>query len=181
MDALIPPISSIIELELPVGIWTPHAAILCIDCHGDAFRSGKKLDAELFKKQPVDQNSDDEIAVCDGCGKDIWMDGKVAKEQRIVRALKGKGLDARMQQTGGMCSAAEIILDSDEDGGQKYVWITWSEDTRREPNDPTFMVGFYHCENPYGDDAEGEDYSILPFDEAVALAEKIVKEGRLNA
>ena len=37
-----------------------------------------------------------------------------------------------MSQTGGMCSAAELLLDSDEDGGHKYVMITWSEDTRRE-------------------------------------------------
>lgn len=178
---------TITELELTPGIWTPHASILCLVCHNKrhggtwGFGSNTPIDEERFEPVPLDDDCNDTtIAKCDECGKDIWMVYKIAWEQKIVAALKEKGLDAHMSQTGGMCSAAELILDGDEDGGQKYVWITESEDVDRPHNDPTFMVGFYHCENPYGDDAEGEDYEILPLNEAVALVEKIVKAGGLN-
>ncbi len=188
MTALIPPISSIVELELTPGIWTPHGRILCVVCHGKLYggtldsRSNEPIDDDRFEPVPLDDDdcNNTDIAVCDECGKDVWMVYKIAWEQKIVAALKEKGHDAHMSQTGGMCSAAELILDSDEDGGQKYVWITESEDVGRPHNDPTFMVGYYHCENPYGDDAEGEDYSVLPFAEAVALAETIMKEGGLH-
>ena len=182
MDALIPPISSITELELPIGIWTPWAQILCAECHGDEGLSGRKLDMRQFEKQPLDPNGWHEIAICDDCGKSIWMDFKIAWEQKIVRALKEKGHDtAAMSQTGGMCSAADLVLGSDEDGGQKNVWITESEDTERPRHDPTFFVGYYHIENPYGDDVEGEYSDALTFDEAITLVEKTVKEGRFNA
>lgn len=170
---------AIVELELTPGLWTPHAQILCVGCHGGLWPNGTHLDAKRFRKQPLDPNMDSAIAVCDECGKSIWMDYKVAWEQRIVLALKDKGLDADMSQTGGMCSAATLLLDGDEDGGQKYVMITESEDNERPLNDPTFVVGYYHEKNPYGDDVEGEygDDVPLPLAEAVALVEKIAKEG----
>jgi hypothetical protein len=166
------------ELRLTPGIWTPWAQILCFECHGDRALQ-TTLDPERFKEQPLDDKMDSAIAVCDECGKDVWMVYKIAWEQKIVAALKEKGHKAVMEQTGGMCSAAGMYLTSDEDGGQKYVWITESEDTDRPHDDPTFVVGYYHIENPYGDDVEGEygDDVALPFDEAIALIEKIVKEG----
>lgn len=169
---------TITELELTPGIWTPGAAILCFDCHGPtAMRT--TLDPERFAEQPLDPEMDSAIAVCDKCGKQIWMDCKIAWEQKIVAALREKGFEkAGMDQTGGMCSAAGLYLDSDEDGGQKYIWITESDDCERPHDDPTFYVGYFHCENPYGDDAEGEDYEVLPFDEAVAYVEKLAKAGR---
>ena len=171
---------AITELELTPGLWTPHGAILCVDCHGWKWPNGITIDPVRFRKQPLDPNMDTAIAVCDKCGKSIWMDYKVAWEQKIVLALKDRGLGvARMDQTGGMCSAAGLYLDGDEDGGCKYVWITESEDPDRPHGDPTFIVGFYHEENPYGDDVEGEygDDVPLAFNAAIALVEKIVKEG----
>jgi len=178
---------TITELELTPGIWTPHAAILCLVCHNKAFGGTvdprTHIDIEDDRFDPVPLPDDDcnntDIAICDDCGKHVWMVYKIAWEQRIVKALKEKGYDkAGMDQTGGMCSAAGLYLDSDEDGGQKNVWITESEDVDRPHDDPTFYVGYYHYENPYGDDVEGEDCGICTFDETIALVEKIVKAGR---
>jgi hypothetical protein len=176
---------TITELELTPGVWTPGAQILCIPCYkksGRVWATGAKeeLDDERFKEQPLDDAMDSTIAHCGECGKDVWMPYKISWEQKIVAALREKGFDARMEQTGGMCSAAALYLPGDEDGGQKYIWITESEEDTGHDS-PTFLVGFYHIENPYGEDAEGEDYSVCTFAEAVALAEKIYKEGRLNA
>jgi hypothetical protein len=177
---------TITELELTPGIWTPQAQIRCVVCHmadtdGRWSRSHDELiDDERFKEQPLDDSMDSDVAVCDECGKAIWMNYKIAREQKVVAALKERGIKATMDQTGGMCSAASVYLDSDEDGGQKHIMVTESEDVDRPHDDPTFVVGYYHYENPYGDDVEGEDYSILPLNEAVDLVAKIVKEGRLN-
>ena len=173
---------TITELELTPGIWTPHGAILCVVCHKKlfggswGFGSETLIDEERFGPFPLpdDDCNNTDIAVCDECGKDVWMVYKIAWEQKIVAALKEKGIDATMDQTGGMCSAASVYLQSDE----KHVMITESEDTVRPHNFPTFCVSYFHYENPYGDDAEGEDYEILSFDKAVAYAEKIVKAGR---
>jgi hypothetical protein len=176
---------TITELELTPGVWTPAAQILCIPCYkksGRVWAMGAKeeLDDERFKEQPLDDAMDSTVAECSECGKDIWMPYKISWEQKIVAALKEKGFDARMEQTGGMCSAAALYLPGDEDGGQKYVWITESEDCDQPHNAPSFIVGFYHIENPYGDDIEGDYETCASFSEAVALVEKIVKEGRLN-
>jgi hypothetical protein len=169
------------ELQLTTGIWTPHAAILCPTCHG-AYRGGSPkcyephcidVEKEIGYVDPWD-------AVCDKCGKTIWMDYKIAWEQRIVAALKERGFEkAGMDQTGGMCSAAGLPLDGDEDGGYKHVWITECDDVVEDANKPLFFVGFYHTENPYGEDVEGEDYETCTFDKAVALVEKIAKLGRM--
>jgi hypothetical protein len=171
---------AITELELTPGIWTPWAQILCFECHGDKAMQ-TKLNPERFKEQPLDDEMDSAIAVCDKCGKSIWMDYKVAWEQKVVLALREKGFEkAGMDQTGGMCSAANVPLTSDEDGGHKYVLITESEDPDQPHGDPTFMVGYYHERNPYGDDVEGEygDDVPLAFDDTIALVERIAKAGR---
>jgi hypothetical protein len=175
---------TITELELTPGIWTPQAKIHCVVCHmaqtdGRWSRDHDGLiNDERFKEQPLDDAMDSTVGVCDECGKSIWMPYKIAWEQKVVAALKKKGHhDARMEQTGGMCSAAGLYLPGDEDGGQKYVWVTESEEDTGHDT-PTFLVGYYHIENPYGDDAEGEDCVTCTFDEAVALTEKIAKEGR---
>ena len=175
---------AITELQLPRGIWTPHAAVLCFECHGPN-AGANRLDAERYEPHTIDEEQergwlDPWDAVCDQCGKTIWMDYKIAWEQKVVAALKEKGhKKAAMDQTGGMCSAAGLYLDSDEDGGQKHIMITECDDGVEDPNNPLFFVSFFHYKNPYGDDAEGEDYATCTFDEAVALVEKIAKEGGL--
>jgi hypothetical protein len=169
------------ELHLTPGIWTPWAQILCFDCHGNKAMQ-TTLNPERFKEQPLDPKMDSAIAVCDKCGKDVWMDYKIAWEQKLVATLRDRGhKNAAMDQTGGMCSAVNLPLDSDEDGGHKYVMITELEDPNRPHGDPTFIVGFYHEENPYGDDVEGEygDDIPLTFDGTIEVVEKIVKEGGL--
>jgi hypothetical protein len=179
---------TITELELTPGLWRPDATISCFECHckqmgGPVWGWGTPppMDPERFKEQPLDDAMDSAIGHCNECGKAIWMPYKISWEQKVVAALKERGIKAVMDQTGGMCSAASVYLDSDEGGGQKHIMITESEDVDRPHDDPTFVVGYYHYENPYGDDVEGEDYSILPLNEAVDLVAKIVKEGRLNA
>lgn len=178
---------TITELELTPGIWTPHAQVICVVCHmakNDGrwgLGNDELIDDERFKEQPLDDSMDSDVACCDDCGKAIWMPYKIAWEQKVVTALKGRGLDARMSQTGGMCSAAELALPGDEDGGYKYVWITESEDVDTPHDAPTFMVGFYHERQDGDRDSDGGEYTILPFAEAVALVEKIYKEGRFNA
>jgi hypothetical protein len=168
---------TIIELELTPAIWTPQAQILCAICHNKGHGGTWGFGSE---EQPLDDAMDQTVGFCDECGKFIWMPYKMAWEQKIVHALKEKGLDARMAQTGGMCSAAELFLLGDEDGGHKYVWITESEDVDTPHDAPTFMVGFYH-EQKDGEWDSDSEYTILPFDEAIALVQKIYKEGRFNA
>lgn len=175
---------AITELELTPGIWTPHAAILCLVCHKKAFGGkwgfGSVVDIEddRFEPVPLDDEMDSTVAHCDECGKAIWMNYTIAWEQRAVAALKEKGyVNAHMSQTGGMCSAAELLLDSDEDGGCKFIWITESEDVDRPHNDPTFLVGFYTNDGHDNEEMEGAE-DPLTLDEAVAKAEAIWKAGR---
>jgi len=164
------------ELQLTTGIWTPHAAVLCPTCHG-AYRGGSP---QCYEKHDIDTEKeigyvDPWDATCDKCGKTIWMDYKIAWEQRIVKALQERGIDrAGMEQTGGMCSAAGVYLLADEDGGDKHVWITEAE---ADGPEPSFYIGFYHFFN--GGEGDEETYKDDPvsFNEAVELCERIVKEG----
>jgi uncharacterized protein (DUF779 family) len=167
------------ELQLTTGIWTPHAAVLCFHCHG-AYRGGSP---QCYEDHNIDTEKeigyvDPWDAVCDKCGKTIWMDYKIAWEQRIAKALQQRGHEkAGMDQTGGMCSAAGLYLDGDEDGGQKHIMITECDDTVEDPNNPLFYIGFYHYFKHADGDYEEFKEKAVSFTEAIELCERIVKEG----
>ncbi|MBR5259365.1 MAG: hypothetical protein IKV48_02675, partial [Eggerthellaceae bacterium] len=91
------------------GVWTPWAQVLCYDCHGNENLPNPKTDEEwarMTAPRPVaDGNA---ITSCDNCGAHVQMDESVAYEHELVLALRERGFDAEMRQTGGMVSACGI-------------------------------------------------------------------------
>lgn len=92
------------------GVWTPKATILCLPCHGPEFPFGTHEPekwAEMVKRQELNENMD--ITYCDRCGRSLQLYTTIATENNFVFTLKShKRIKAKMAQTGGMNSAAEI-------------------------------------------------------------------------
>jgi len=150
---------------LSQGLWRPDAKVLCVHCHikqcGNTYGFSdrlKPIDMDLYKKRVCGEYELE--AACQTCGTPIWMMEKVALEQRVVLALIEKGclpLTAHMQQTGGMCSAAEVMFpgrDGDGDGDYEYLWVTYAEND----GDPLYYCGWYRTtEDGSGDQEEYVD------------------------
>ena len=170
---------------LTTGLWRPNATVVCFQCHteemGDTFGWGtsKPVDPEKFVER---ERSEYELeAVCQVCGKKIWMDEKVALEQKVVLALKEKGkygTSIFMQQTGGMCSAAEVMFPTvhkDNTNDYEFLWVTYAEEDG-DDGEPLFYCGAYLTT----EDGEGdiEDYvdHALTFDEVMAWVDEQWRE-----
>jgi hypothetical protein len=166
---------------LTTGLWRPDAKVICFQCHteemGDSFGWGtsKPVDPSAFVER---ERGEYELeAVCQVCGKKIWMMEKVALEQKVVIALKesGKcGTSIWMQQTGGMCSAAEVMFPTfhkDSTSDYEFMWITFSEEFN-EKEEPLFYCGLYHTTGDgSGDTEEWVDHAVT-FDEVLAWVDE---------
>lgn len=153
--------------ELPTGIWTPWAQVQCVECvdtNNPRWKGDVGAISELRPREDWEAE-----AICDNCGAKIWIDANIANEQRVVRALLERKIPAHMQQTGGMCSAAEVWSPSEE----SYVMVTATE----EPDDggTWFCVGVYHDLGD-GDFSEGEYADLDSFDATVERVAEIWAE-----
>ena len=91
----------IVQETLRPGVWTQWAELLCNECatvvgHG--------------YKQRIEGGS---LGYCDHCGCRISLTEELQSEQALVRHAKVTGFPlSQMNQTGGMCHAAEIYVPS---------------------------------------------------------------------
>ncbi len=90
------------------GIWTPWAAVLCYRDHG---ASGPVTAQDVANNDgAVTPGEDEGVTPCDTCGRPVVVRGDVAAEHNMVLQLRTAGYAAHMDQTGGMCSAAQVDL-----------------------------------------------------------------------
>lgn len=140
------------ELMKPVarpGIWTPTARVICFECHGPVFpRKTYRVGADewLAVTTPKRLEEDNDITKCDTCECDIQLEEGIAQEHNLVLKLREVGIDAHMEQTGGMCSAACI---EKKDGGYYYV-------TAGVDSDYQFVMGEYDNEGEWMEDSANE-------------------------
>ncbi|TAL40466.1 MAG: hypothetical protein EPN91_13125 [Salinibacterium sp.] len=106
------------------GVWTPQAEVLCGVCHGPKFRAGQSTERVLpdaeFKRwceTAVDLDDRDSGATrCDRCKCPIVVERAVAAYARLRDALLARGgVDAKLEQTGGMCSALSVCRAGEKD------------------------------------------------------------------
>jgi hypothetical protein len=111
------------------GIWTPWALVLCYKCHGNTFDRGfgdvKVIDAETMEKYEalVSPKEHEALTPCDKCGRHIVLPDSIAVEHNMALELKLAGIDAHLEQTGGMCDALCVQA---VDGG--YYYMTYNFD-----------------------------------------------------
>lgn len=117
------------KTRLASGVWTPWAQVLCHACHGND--GPRTLDEEHWQAvlRPRDLQQGNARTFCDGCGVDVQVSRGLAAEHNLVRELREQGIDAVMEQTGGMMSACSIEVASelrqgDGDPGLMEVLIT---------------------------------------------------------
>lgn len=144
--------------NVPVGIWTPWASIICYECHGKKF-VGAKYNHELGKfedkilddkefekaKSEIPLKEDNAITKCSKCGSLVQLNKSTAQENNLFLKLKEAGINAEMSQTGGMNSAVELRK---EDGG--FVWITY--DVFGADDEYEWYLGVYDEEGCYDDE-----------------------------
>lgn len=104
--------------KYPLGIWTPWAEVLCLECHGNKFDKGLtviELSEEDMKKEsePIELKEGYIQTCCGRCNKKIQLIDTVAIPQNIVLDLKKQGYDCYMAQLGGMISGCEIKLNEE--------------------------------------------------------------------
>ena len=142
------------------GIWTPWAEVLCLDCHGT------KVADKPMKPQVVDElkeirtgkpGDDHGLTHCDRCGKLIAVREEVANEHNLVMCLRENGINAKMVQTGGMCSGCEISL---KDNGYLLA-------TNGDVKGDDFLLARYTKDGEWDENLSSE---IKTKDEVLAIA-----------
>ena len=96
------------------GIWTPWAEVLCYACHGPTFPNSTVTDEEMavFATPVSDDGEAEGFTVCDKCGCDVILDEDIAMQHAVCRRLNAAGgFTARLEQTGGMCCNARILIE----------------------------------------------------------------------
>ena len=126
------------------GIWTPWAQVLCYDCHGNENLPQPKTEEEwarMSAPQPLaDGNA---VTFCDDCHTDIQVDDSVAYEHNLAAALRDRGFDAVMAQTGGMCSAVSITPSEALQGAKEPDDIGEILITYNDSGDNLYWMGVY--------------------------------------
>ena len=117
-----------------MGVWTPWAQCLCFECHTNE-RLPKPKSEEEWRRitQPQELRRINAVTFCDRCGTDIQVNKSVAYEHNLAAALKERGFAAEMAQTGGMHSAACLLVSDQEygEGGPDKpcdIYITYDFD-----------------------------------------------------
>lgn len=98
-------------MEAKLGVWTPWALILCVECHGPQFRDNEfDTESDVWEEllQPQELKGKNGLTKCDKCGTSIQLDYDIAMEHELGFALKVMDVPATMEQTGGMNHALVI-------------------------------------------------------------------------
>jgi len=147
------------EEMLATGVWTPWAQIQCVECVDTSNSMWRGDVAAIAEVRP---REDWEAAgICDECGARIWISEEIAAEQRLVKELVKLDIPARMQQTGGMCSAAEVWK------ADESAYIMATEMGEGDTVGPVYCVGLYHGDPENGYD-DYEYFEPLAFDQAIS-------------
>lgn len=147
------------NLKLGQGLWTPYAKVWCAKCAKEN-RAPISDFENRGKPRHYEYGSGTIQGWCSDCGTEVWIDSKIAQEQRMVRALSAAGVPAEMDQTGGMCSAV-VVHGPHEDF---YINVFGDEESM-EDYGANWMLGLFTEEDAECvDDAGNECFS---FDDAV--------------
>ena len=131
-----------------LGIWTPQAAILCYACHGPTVYGKPIADYDKYCTDLHDapHPQDEAIAPCDKCKRPIILSVGVAGYANLRDRLNALGgIDAKLEQTGGMCAAMSaqragkpaspiLFVTGLEDGVTYYLGLYATEDDIYEGN-----------------------------------------------
>jgi hypothetical protein len=127
-------------VPLVEGIWTPWAAVLCGACH----ETHKPEYGPTVTLAPTTLGTHDALTTCDSCRRPIALDCVVAGEHNLMLALHRAEVPARMDQTGGMCSAVSVALGPQCDDGSDGDCLLIVDDETTEASDPpAFAIGYY--------------------------------------
>jgi hypothetical protein len=162
------------------GLWTPWAMVICYKCHGPEFggitlRTLSESQMEL-EDQVIAIKERNKVTFCDKCGCDIQVDSSVAEEHNFVRALRAAGLDADMEQTGGMNSACVLYknhmgpLNENEFDPIYYVTYDWDGCGQ-------YAISGSDEEQQW---VEGEDFQTDTFDEMVEYIKTLTNVRKLE-
>lgn len=156
------------------GLWTPWAQVICRECHTkntSAEQKGAVSQEEREKAaRPIELKEGNAVTFCDDCGDPVQVDEEVAVEHNLVRTLRERGIEATMDQTGGMCSACGVALSEEakNDPGIKdprdrpdYMLITYDDG-----GDGLYWMGTYTqftetAEIPWANRCFGSEEEVL--------------------
>lgn len=175
------------------GIWMPTARVLCYECHGPIFPRYKKVDGEyksveesilatdwltFTSEQPL--GPQEALTYCDSCGQTIKLYDSVAMEHELAKKLRDTGIDACMEQTGGMNSACCVLRQHEgeipEGCTEPYYYVTYSFD-----GDNKFWLGAYDMHNDWDDQSPVNDVSFDRLDDVFEYVKNLPDVKRLEA
>lgn len=161
---------------MKVGVWTPWAQVLCSRCH-NALPDERRRSFDEVVVADEDADVDAQAMAkasmlatrCAECGEQIAMREDVAAEHNLVLLInEATGVDAaRMEQTGGMCSACKVHLFGWKDQHPTELFITLDEEC-----DPAQRPVFYV--SMWAEDANGtlgDDPCAIALHEAATMAD----------
>lgn len=132
--------------QAPRGIWMPQARVLCFACHGPRFDRRTLSETEFASEVSTLWEPDmaEGFCVCDGCGRTVIAPFDVAAYSRLRDALLGMdGVDAKLEQTGGMCAALRVCRTGTE---TPFVFVGGYGDMQIDGRD-AFWIGLYSSED----------------------------------
>jgi len=150
------------------GIWTPWAKVVCYECHGNENLPKPKTDEEWERfTRPQGLKYGNAVTFCDDCHSPVQLDDSVAMEHNLVEALRQRGFEAHMAQTGGMMSACSIEPSEELKGGRGPDDVGEILVTYNDSGDGLYWMGAYDSEcGPL--DPEWANISLKSQDEMVA-------------
>ena len=138
---------------IPVGIWTPWAFVWCPECHNK--KGSRKF--ELPTVSMEDAERDGMLTTCDECGRSIFVCDAAGELACLRNALRGHGLVAEMEQTGGMCSALRVELPGQ--GKKANVVIVSSNESMNSALEiaASYIVGLFDSRD-WGENAGDDEH-----------------------
>lgn len=118
-----------------LGVWTPRAVVLCVECHGPKFPSNTfDTDSDKWKSLiglNVFDKENNTVTTCDRCNDPLQIENSVGLEHKLAKELRAAGIKAEMWQTGGMnsaCGIDKVRPSGKEDTEGLYYLITYDFD-----------------------------------------------------
>lgn len=167
------------------GVWTPHALVLCYECHGPTFDRGSMgvyTLTEVEWAQATGKRASkygDRIGTCDQCDDGVWIGASVSicmEARDIINTHDDKGLlTASLEQTGGMCCATRIEIEWTKNF---YVYATDSEETSDDAP-PSWKLAVYSSHSDE-DALEGTDYPTVFAEELIPTILRLLEAAKVK-
>lgn len=148
------------------GVWTPWAAVLCMECHGPICRGVEFPEYdELCRSRPAPFRHEGSTH-CEKCSNLIVVRDDVAACSELRYRLRSMGIEAYLEQTGGMCvgvtvpvaalDAHDLLITADEEEDDQWYVGLYNSDGK-----PVVDLSRRHADIPTFD--EVPDDNIVPY------------------